>query len=337
MEEVTIIMPIFNREKLIKRSIESVLNQTYEKIRLILIDDGSTDNTEKICLSYKKEDSRIEYCKIKNSGPSIARNKGLELVKTKYVMFIDSDDYYQNDMVENMVEDIKKTKVQCVVCNRIMREGKNIKKIDIKNWQMDNKNKPQIIEYLQEKRLFNSVWNKIYIYDIIKKNNIKFDGNFISGEDYKFNLDYFNNINLAVVRNKYLYNYVMNTNSIVHDNKYMDFFKQVPIVDYNFKIYKENNYDFKNIYHRYIIIFIDAISYKIREEHKYKKVKEYIKRCINYEGMKEVANAKFKKNMEQTIICFFIKNRLVFLIYVYIYIRILLKNIYLKIRGELKK
>lgn len=330
MEEVTIIMPIFNREKFIKKSIESVLNQTYKEIKLILVNDGSTDNTEEICLYYKNIDSRIKYLKIDNSGPSTARNKGLELVDTKYVMFIDSDDFYQNDMVENMVNDIKNNEVQCVVCNRIMKTEKNNKKIDINSMKMNQENKQEIIEYLQKMRLFNSVWNKIYLYNIIKNNNIKFDSNFISGEDYKFNLDYFNNISLAIIENKYLYNYVMNPNSIVHDNKNLDFLKQVPIVDYNLKIYKENSFDVRNIYHRYIIIFIDAISYKIMEEHKYKKVKEYITKCINYKTMQEVINCKFKKNIEQNIIYYLIKYRLKFLIYIYIYTRNLLKKVYLK-------
>lgn len=332
--KVSIIMPIYNRENKISQAIDSVLNQNYKNIELILVNDGSTDNTEEICLKYKKKDKRIIYLKIENSGPGGARNKGIDISTGKYIMFIDSDDYYDVNMVEIMVSCINNKQQECVICNRIVKRKNKEIKIELLEKEMKKENKSDFIEFLQENNLFNSPCNKIYLKSIIEINNIRFDERFMSGEDYKFNLDYFNNISTAKTINKFLYNYVMNDDSIIHNIKYNDFFLQVKLVDYNKKIYLENSYDTSNIYYKYIKVVIGGVSYKIESQKKYKLVREYIERIINYPSIQEIFKKKFKKNMEQKIIYFLLKNEMKRSIYIYIYCRMIMKKIIYKISNN---
>ena len=98
-EKITVIIPTYNRANIISKSIESVLNQTYNNIELIIVDDGSTDNTEEVIASIK--DDRIKYYKLKkNSGTAIARNYGIEKSTCKYIAFQDSDDIFRNNKLE---------------------------------------------------------------------------------------------------------------------------------------------------------------------------------------------------------------------------------------------
>src|SRR5699024_3527313 len=97
----------FNAEKTIGRSINSVLEQTYQNIELIIIDDGSTDNTLKIIQHYQNEDSRIVYKSTKNSGVSVARNTGIEMASGDYFMFLGSDDFFSHQTVSKLLKAIK--------------------------------------------------------------------------------------------------------------------------------------------------------------------------------------------------------------------------------------
>ena len=100
---VTIIMPIYNASKYLNLSIESVLKQSYKNFTLLLIDDGSTDNSIEIIQEYKKKDDRIIVINKENGGVCNARNVGLKMTKTKYVTFIDHDDEYDKDFLKNIL------------------------------------------------------------------------------------------------------------------------------------------------------------------------------------------------------------------------------------------
>ena len=99
---VSIIVPVYNVEKYLKKCVDSIINQTYKKIEIILIDDGSTDNSSIICDYYSKIDSRINVVHKKNGGLSDARNRGLDIANGEYICFIDSDDYVNLSFVEDL-------------------------------------------------------------------------------------------------------------------------------------------------------------------------------------------------------------------------------------------
>lgn len=100
MEKISIIIPIYNSELYLKRCLDSVINQTYSSLEIILVNDGSTDNSYGICLEYQKKDSRIKVIHQKNQGAGIARNLGLKHSTGNFVTFIDSDDYVEKDYIE---------------------------------------------------------------------------------------------------------------------------------------------------------------------------------------------------------------------------------------------
>lgn len=189
MEKVSIIIPIYNAEKYIEKCLTSVINQTYQNIEIICIDNNSTDNSIDILKKYQKLDSRIILEKEKNAGVSYARNHGINICSGKYISFIDADDYIERDYTESLVKNIQE---QCdiSICNfNIIQDG-NIKYRD----NINNKNyltKEEIIERIFLRNEFCAFcWNKLYKTDIIKKNKISFNEKQEICEDLLFNLSY---------------------------------------------------------------------------------------------------------------------------------------------------
>ena len=116
---ISVIIPTYNRAHLIKRSAESVLNQTYKNIELIIVDDGSTDNTKEVIDSIK--DERIVYIKQENQGCCAARNKGIDVAKGKYIAFQDSDDVWLSDKLEKQIKKAIETNADVVFCKLVVQ------------------------------------------------------------------------------------------------------------------------------------------------------------------------------------------------------------------------
>lgn len=128
MDLISIIVPIYNVEVYLKKCIDSLINQTYSNIEIILVDDGSTDSSPIICDKYSIKDYRIKAIHKKNGGLSDARNKGIEIAAGKYIMFVDSDDFIMPTMVEKMHYEIQKNSSKLIMCNfeYVNQEGKPI-------------------------------------------------------------------------------------------------------------------------------------------------------------------------------------------------------------------
>ncbi len=123
MSLVSVIVPIYNVEKYLKVCIESLTNQTYKDLEIILVDDGSPDNSYLICEEYANKDSRIKILRKKNGGLSDARNAGLKIATGDYLFFVDSDDYIINDCIEILVEGIKNSNADIATCNYTQNES----------------------------------------------------------------------------------------------------------------------------------------------------------------------------------------------------------------------
>lgn len=125
---ITIVVPIYNVEPYLKKSIDSIINQTYQNLEIILVDDGSPDNSGKICDEYAKKDNRIKVIHKENGGLSSARNAGIDMAKGKYISFVDSDDYISNDYIEYMYNILKKYNVKMSTCEtQVIYGNENIK------------------------------------------------------------------------------------------------------------------------------------------------------------------------------------------------------------------
>ena len=178
-ELISVIMPVYNVEKYITKAIQSVLNQTYKNFELILIDDGSTDKSRSICNDFKQKDNRINVVHQNNQGVSSARNKGIQIAKGDYIVFVDADDEISNNALETMYIEIVKTKVDIVITNytRVSIEGKKI--LNPYNGKIKYEN---IIDFVAA----NYQWGPCN--KLIRKNKINymFDTDVFIGEDALF-------------------------------------------------------------------------------------------------------------------------------------------------------
>lgn len=190
--KITIIVPIYNVEQYLPRCIDSIKNQTLEDIEIILVDDGSTDNSGKIVDEYAKTDNRIIAIHKENGGQASARNVGLEIARGDYVGFIDSDDWVEIDMYQQMYERIVSTESDYCVCGRVSYSNDYKKEFEL---TLDN----EILDFCDyckvdyvTNRLFYrhtvSTCNKIYRRDLIECNNLRFkDVSLVGSEDSLFN------------------------------------------------------------------------------------------------------------------------------------------------------
>ena len=120
---VSVIVPIYNVEKFLKRCLDSIINQTLKDIEIICVNDGSTDGSAEILDQYKNLDNRIIVLNCKNQGPSVARNTGMKIARGEYVSFVDSDDWIDNDFLEKLYVAAKKhdADAACTYINRVYK------------------------------------------------------------------------------------------------------------------------------------------------------------------------------------------------------------------------
>lgn len=232
MCKVSIVIPVYNAEKYLNRCIESVINQTFSEIEVIALNNGSTDNSLNILKEYAKRDKRIRIIDNDNIGVSEARNIGVMESKGKYIVFVDSDDWIDINMIEVLHKAISKNECDLAMCTYV-REFNNHSKEKVfnlpeVNLYVDDEVKSQLLRKLVGplgKELANpeyldalgTVWAKMYKTSILKEKNLSFvDLSEIgSGEDTLFNIHVLNEVNKVILLNRPMYHYWReNSNSI---------------------------------------------------------------------------------------------------------------------------
>lgn len=211
--KVSVIVPIYNTEKFLRKCIESIVNQTLQEIEIILINDGSTDNSHNICLEYtEKYPEKIRYINNKNIGCSATRNLGIELARGEYIAFVDSDDYIEKEMYEEMYIKGQKTGSDIVLCgiNTIFLENQKI-------WIRKVKNKEEKYEYLTREQLLNNPVNKIFKTELLRKNKIFFPLDTQFAEDIVFCIKTIIYCSKMSAIEKEFYNYIIHENNSVHN------------------------------------------------------------------------------------------------------------------------
>lgn len=171
---ISVIVPIYNVEKYLNKCINSIIEQTYQNIEIILVDDGSNDSSEKICDEYAKKDKRVKVIHKKNGGVSEARNFGIENSNGKYIAFIDSDDYITNDYIEYLYRILKENKADISCCNfEYVYSDKENKKIDNQQDNVYIYNQLEALkELLYQRNIDTSLWGKLIKKDLF--DNLKF-------------------------------------------------------------------------------------------------------------------------------------------------------------------
>lgn len=208
---ISIIVPVYNKKEYIKSCIDSLLKQTYKNIEIILVNDGSTDGSNIICDEYSGYCNIVQIYHKNNAGVSSARNFGIVKAKGEYICFIDADDIVANNYVERLYEELCRENTDIVICSVREIHYENSKKIKLVN-KVLKKQKGKILNDL-EKLYYNKnfymggVYLKIYKTDVIKSNNLKFREDLSFGEDYIFNLEYFELIETYCTISDILYTY----------------------------------------------------------------------------------------------------------------------------------
>lgn len=211
---LSVIVPIYNVENYLKKCIDSILSQTFQDYELLLIDDGSTDGSSDIAKKYAKKYEKIKYIRQDNQGLGGARNTGIKNSRGEYLSFIDSDDYIDKDMYQEMVSKMIEYHLDIVICgyDRVYEDGRIIES------HFDQIPKSTIINEENKNLLFlidPAAWNKIYKKDIFIKNNIWYPSN-VWFEDLRTTVKVMCKCSKAIYIEKTYYKYVTRNSSIMN-------------------------------------------------------------------------------------------------------------------------
>lgn len=209
---ISIIVPIYNAEKNLRRCLDSIKNQTFKDIEVILVNDGSKDGSGKICDEYVQKDNRFKVIHKDNNGVSAARNDGLKIANGKYIGFVDADDWLEPNMFESLYDLIIKYNADIAMCGYVIerQDGSLI------NCPNESKiYKMSRYEALNNLTNFKGyLWNKLFSTELIKKNKIFFDEDVHFCEDLLFCSQAFLNSNTIVFDTKPYYHYIIHENSV---------------------------------------------------------------------------------------------------------------------------
>lgn len=281
MHSVSIIVPVYNVEKYLAKCIESILSQTYRDIEVLLIDDGSTDGSADICKEYSRQDDRIRYIRQENGGLGNARNRGIQEASGKYILFIDSDDYIAENMVEQLYQNIITSGADMATCGiyNVFQQKCTAQYDKIEKFLCSSEEAFGLL--LIGEKIPGSSCNKLIQADILK--DIRFPEG-IPYEDVGFHIDLMQKVETVYVDTTPLYYYVHRENSIT--TKKFDSDAMMFIYAYNetLKVVMEKypaiieEARFKLFWAYFAIldrILKEEQYWKISE---YKKVKHYLKR-----------------------------------------------------------
>ncbi|MCC4414511.1 glycosyltransferase [Limosilactobacillus reuteri] len=328
---VSIIVPIYNAEKYFNRCLDSLVSQTYKKIEIILIDDGSLDKSSELCDAWAKRDHRIKVIHKANRGLSDARNVGIEEAKGMYLCFVDSDDFIEKTLIEETYSIAKKAEADIVIYSNydVDWNGKR-KRHDLvsskefyQNDEIMNLLFKESIGAMPKNESDGEVglapWGKLYKRSLIEKNSIFFkDEHKLMYEDLMFLLDLMPHVKRAVILNKPLYNYYQNKSSLTHtvtldkfDRLKQQFYYLRENEPYRSEIF--NDYETELRFKRTIMSYIRVF------------VIQCILNNVSYKNIKKICNDKLSKEImaqypieklpySKAVFAYCIKYKLVFLL-----------------------
>ena len=308
---ISIIVPVYNVEDYLRECLDSIVNQTYKNLDIILVDDGSTDSSGKICDEYADKDNRIRVVHNKNHGVSYSRNCGLDIAKGEYILFIDSDDIVKNNYVFEMVKELDEKDYDLIVSN-IIDVWDNIKQIRIKNF--DKLSGTFYNDYFDLKEVLRGPWGKLYKKFLLDKFNIKFLENMKVAEDQVFNFEYYSVIKMYKFIDLSGYEYYhRNTFSLSKLVNQIGFENELKKLKKEKDFYNKNNV-FKK---EYIFILhclgtIDKYVYLSNKNDSYNNFKDRVLK------IKELLYGfEYYNNVKQKIALIFLKHNIIFPLYLW--------------------
>lgn len=217
MPLVTLIIPIYNAERYLRRSLDSVAAQTFLDMEVLLLNDGSKDGSLQICREYEEKDARFRVIDKENSGVSDTRNQGMDLARGKYLQFMDSDDWLTPDATESLAETAEKNQCDFVIADFYRVNGEHyVEKKHIRSesvmsreaFAMEMADDPADFYY-------GVMWNKLYLREIVERNHLRCDISMNWCEDFLFNLSFIRHANRFRALQKPIYYYMKRKGSLV--------------------------------------------------------------------------------------------------------------------------
>jgi len=253
---ISIIVPVYNVESYLERCIDSIINQRHKNLEIILINDGSTDSSGKICDDYAKNDDRIKVYHIKNGGSSIARNYGIERSSGEYIGFVDSDDWIKPEMYHELIKFALKHKLKVVECSHIKASDVKLKN-NLENNEIRGKIESRDIAL---KRIINNkrfaVWRRLYHKSVIE--NRYFIKNILH-QDVYYTVDILNEVNqIGFIENKYYVYNLENPNSVIRSNYSIKKLNSIHAGNYVVNNTKQYNREIRSAAKQYLFEFLTS-------------------------------------------------------------------------------
>lgn len=314
LKTLSIIIPNYNSGKLLLRCINSILKETSDDYEIVIVDDGSTDNS----IQLLPDNAKIKVFRQENNGVSSARNKGLKNAKAKYIMFVDADDTLSPDWGKELAA-LRTGKADLVVYN-YCNDCKKITIINQGKKYIADECSMYIEKSLKNPTKYMTVWGKFFKSTIIKNNSLKFDPDLRLGEDGQFVLQYLMKAQNIEERPTYMYHYQNNSNSVMRTfdrskvKDYLFSLKETRKIIINQKSEKLNHwFSFYIAMHVNLMMVHQVFDVENKEAYRNKisLMKEIVENKIIYQALKDIS--PFECNSVRMLPILFIKLRLYFL------------------------
>lgn len=328
-DKISIIIPVYKVPlNYLKKCIDSVINQSYQNIEVIIVDDGSPDDCGKVCDNYSKKDKRVKAIHQENKGLSGARNTGFNNSTGEWILFVDGDDYLEPNCCNVLIKRAERN--FDVICFDSIRD-ENGKKKNIKSKLESghiyiNENKKLQLLTLDFNSHISTAWGKLYNRSFLFRNNVLHDENLKQGaEGIEFCIRLFEKAKKVMYIDEYLYNYIYNENSIssIPSDKNNEFVikcfevikKEIPFSDteYKYWFYNRLKYFIITTFLRNIFNPVNRMKYKERKS----KAKEFTRIDLVYNTIKYKNDGLDKK---RRFIMFLIKRKFYILLYLIAYL-----------------
>lgn len=328
----SVIIPVYNAEDYLNTCVISIMKQTYENIEIILINDGSTDRSKHLCDEYAQQDNRVKVVHSENKGVSSARNMGLSIACGDYVLFVDSDDWIELSLIQNMAQILDHFLYDLLIYGVVKEKESDAVRLysELKTGSYKCKEElDSVLSQLIKSEVLNSPF-KVYKNSLIKENHIAFKKEISLGEDFLFNLEFTLNSSSLHICSKILYHYmVVNNESLSRKFRINKYKELMQVNDHSLILVNEKGKYFlkepflyirlKNVYSCFFDLYLEACTFNRSQ-----KI-NYIKYVLNNEKKKDylhIKNLQFK-----TLAIFLMLNQPIL---IYYFIKCLKKINYLR-------